>query len=441
LRSLEDQDVDHVDILAGDATEATADFLAFVEPDDELEPGSLAAVAERLAGIPDADVLYTDEDRIDEHGALAFPRFKPGWSPDLLLTGDYTGGLLVVRRSLYERTGGWGWDLALRATEGARAVVHLPLVAYHRRREPASNVSALSSALVRRGEDALVEDGLTPGTFRVRRPVRGEPLVSIVVPFQDGAELLRRCLASLDHGGWDRWEALLVDNLSWEPATAALLQGLDQPRFRHLVHATAFNWAAINNEAARQAAGTYLLFLNADVAGTAPGWLRALLEEAQRPEVGPVGARLLYPDGTIQHAGVVLGLGGGVAWHAFCGCPSAQGGYLDQAKVVRNCSAVTGACLMVRRDVFDALGGFDESLAVAYNDVDFCLRAWQRGYRVVYTPFAELVHAESAFRGGIEPGTAAETIMTERWGDLVRADPFFNPNLDPMRSEFALRSS
>src|SRR5581483_6183600 len=207
----------------------------------------------------------------------------------------------------------------------------------------------------------------------------------------------RRCLRSLEEkAGYGRWEAILVDNRSWDPGTRAILARSDgDPRVKILTYPAPFNWAAINNFAARESAGSHLLFMNADVEGRSEGWMAAMLEHAQRPEVGAVGARLLYPNGQVQHAGVVMGLGGGVAWHAFCYCPEASGGYFDQAKVIRNYIAVTGACMMVRYDIFERLGGFGEDLPVAYNDVDFCLRLHDHGYRVVYTPYAELIHDES----------------------------------------------
>jgi GT2 family glycosyltransferase len=196
-----------------------------------------------------------------------------------------------------------------------------------------------------------------------------------------------------------------------------------------------FNWAAINNYAARHGNGDHFLFMNADVEGRGDGWMVAMLEHAQRPDVGAVGARLLYPSGHVQHAGVVMGLGGGVAWHVFCYGPEQSSGYFDQAKVIRNYSAVTGACMMVRYEVFSRLGGFAEDLAVAYNDIDFCLRLQVHGYRVVYTPYAELIHDESYARGRIPPDPYAVELMADRWGDRIRSDPYFNPNLDLQRPE------
>lgn len=440
-----------------EADSSLADFVGVIGAGDVVDASALNEIVVTLAEHPEIDVLYTDEDLVEANGQRSGPAFKPDWSPELLLSSPYVGRLMIVRRTLAEAVGGWTagpagaeeYDLALRATEGARQVFHLPRIACSRRAETLATrdsraargpaTTAVQAALRRRGDVGEVGPGLIPGTVRVQRQILGEPLVSVVIPFQDGAELLRRAIEGLrSKAGYERFEVLLVDNLSWEPGTKALLaRFVKDERFRVVPYPEVFNWARLNNFAVRQAAGDHVLFLNADVAGRSDGWLAAMLEHSQRPEVGAVGARLLYPDGRVQHAGVVLGLGEGVAWHAGCFCPGDRPGYLGHTKVVRDVSAVTGACLMVRRDVFDQLGGFDETLAVAYNDVDFCLRARERGYRVLYTPLAELVHAESAWRGGIAPEGAAIEAMRHRWGASA-SDPFFNPNLDRRRAEFAL---
>jgi GT2 family glycosyltransferase len=443
---------------SADAWNAAADsapgaFLAFLETGDELEPGILDDVALALHADPEIDVLYTDSDVLTGGGRRIRPFFKPGWAPDQLLSHLYVGRLLVVRRALFEELGGFRaefetgaeYDFVLRATERARRVVRLPIVGYHRRAEPSPAgdqgvIPALEDALRRRGEPGAVEPGLCPGTYRIRRPIRGDPVVSVIVPFHNGAEHLRRCLRSLQEtAGHERWEALLVDNRSWDPNTRALLTRFEADRrIRTLSYPGRFNWAAINNFAVKQSTGAHLLFMNADVEGRTDGWMTAMLEHSQRPEVGAVGARLLYPNGSVQHAGVVMGLGGGVAWHAFCYCPEGESGYFDQAKVIRNYSAVTGACMMVRYEVFERLGGFGEDLPVAYNDVDFCLRLHEHAYRVVYTPYAELLHDESYSRGRMPPDHYAVETMTQRWGDHIRSDPYYNPNLDLHRPEAAL---
>ena len=433
-------------------------FLAFLGPHDELTPTALAVVAEALAADPEIDVLYTDEDEVDDQGTRRRPRFKPDWSPDLLLSTMYVGQLLVVRRRLIEEVGGLRpelagseyFDLALRVTERARRIEHVAQVCFHRRAGPdayggtgrdraGTDRAALESALRRRGEQAAVEPGLCDGTHRVRRAIVSAPLVSILVPFRDGSELLRKCIASLHRtSGYDRWELVLIDNQSWEPETVAMLRRLESdPKCRVVAFPHPYNWSALNNFGAAQANGELLLFLNSDVEGRSEGWLAAMVEHAQSPDVGAVGARLLYADGRVQHAGVVIDLARTVSWHAFWKCPGDGDGYLGYAKTIRNYSAVTGACMLVRRDVFDAVGGMDETLAICFNDVELCLRMRAAGKRVVYTPFAELFHYESSTRG-VALEQEEIDMMRRRWGDVITDDPYFNPNLDRNRSEFSL---
>jgi GT2 family glycosyltransferase/2-polyprenyl-3-methyl-5-hydroxy-6-metoxy-1,4-benzoquinol methylase len=444
------------------ASLARSEFLAFLDQDDELEPGALAEVVEALDRDPEIDVLYTDEDKLTEKGVRVEPFFKSDWSPDQLLSHMYIGHLFVLRRSLFERVGrlrsrfdgSQDYDLALRATEQARQVLHLQTVAYHWRKTPESTAmdygfkpgadlaarDALLEAMQRRQVDATVESGIEESTFRVRRALTGTPLVSVIVPFHNGGDLLQQCVRSLQEtAGYANWEAILVDNRSWEPETRAVVNRLvADPRCRVVSYPHDFNWAALNNFAAEHAEGDHLLFLNVDVVGTRQGWLSAMVEQSQRPEVGVVGARLLYPDGRIQHAGVIMGLGGGVAGHAFCYCPPDRIGYYFQDRIIRNYSAVTGACMMVPRPAFEASNGFDEDLTIAYNDIDFCLRLREKGYLVVYTPFAELIHEESAARGRSSCELGETNIMFRRWGGIIRRDPYFNPNLDARRHEFAL---
>jgi GT2 family glycosyltransferase len=262
--------------------------------------------------------------------------------------------------------------------------------------------------------------------------------VSIVVPFRDEADLLAACVASVERtAGWEPRELVLVDNRSWQPETLALERRLRGAGRTLLAYDAEFNWSALNNWAAARSGGELLLFLNDDVEGLSSGWLAAMVEHALRAEVGAVGARLLYPGGGVQHAGVFLGARGG-AGHAFRHCPVGSAGYLGLAKVVRNWSAVTGACLLTSRAVFEEVGGFDERLPLAFNDVDYCLRLRDRGYRIVYTPFAELWHDESLTRG--MSSTAAEAAeVRRRWAGVVDDDPHYHPALSRRREDFSLR--
>jgi GT2 family glycosyltransferase len=273
----------------------------------------------------------------------------------------------------------------------------------------------------------------------VRRAIRGRPAVSVIIPFRDEARLLERCLRSIhEFAGYEPWEALLVDNGSWEPETKAVLRHLaGDAKCRLLSYPGAFNWSAINNQAVRQSRGDLLLFLNNDIESFERGWLAAMVEHAARAEIGAVGARLLYPNGMVQHAGVMLHPEG-FARHPFRFLPGEAPGYFGMAKLIRNCTAVTGACMMVRRGVFEELGGFDESLPVDFNDVDFCLRALERGYRIVYTPYAALTHHESLTRGlSCEPSHA--DAMRRRWAGRIESERYVSPNL-PWRAAHATLS-
>jgi GT2 family glycosyltransferase len=436
---------------------SSGSFVAFLDQDDLVAPRAVSALRTALEANPDADVVYSDEDKVDHNGLRYDPLFKPEWSPDLLLSFAYTCHLTYVRRTVIDAIGGLrgefdgsqDYDLALRATEVARSIVHLPDVLYHWRATPTSTASgaaakpwafeagerAVADAIARRGEPGeVVSDPRFPGRYHVRRAITGSPTVSVIIPFRDEPSLLALCASSIRHDpGYEHMELLLVDNGSELPETRALLERLgSEPDVRIIDAPGPFNWAAINNAAARQATGDVLLFLNNDIEARQGGWLHAMLGHALRPDVGAVGARLLYPDGTIQHAGVVLGLGG-IAGHVLRGLPGDRPGYNSMAIVTRESSVLTGACLMVRKDVFFEVGGFDEQLAVAFNDVDFSLKLREHGYRLVYTPLAELVHYESKSRGHTDDKFESERILG-RWSNALRAgDPYLNIHLSHWR--------
>jgi GT2 family glycosyltransferase len=440
---------------------ASGDYIAFMDHDDELTIDALAEVAITLGQEPTADVLYTDEDKIDEENRRYAPYFKPGWSPDYLLTCAYTGHLSVVRRRLVDEVGGLrtefdgsqDHDLMMRVTERAARIVHVPKILYHWRAiagsaagsseaKPwahAAGYEAVRDTLVRRGEEGEVLPGAFAGARRIKRAIAGSPLVSIIIPFRDGGALLDQCIRSIDEkAGYDRRELVLVDNGSWEPETLALVAALEERDDTRVIRdPSPFNWSRLNNTAAHDAEGDLLLFLNNDIEARNDGWLAAMVEHGQRPEVGAVGARLVYPNGCVQHAGLIIGMGG-IAGHAFRYCPPPYPAYFGMAMVVRNYSAITGACMLVRRQIFEELGGFDDDLAVAYNDVDFCLRLRDSGYLITYTPYAELVHHESLTRGLGSDGDEDAAVL-DRWRKVFEAgDPYFNPNLSLLHSEFRL---
>lgn len=435
--------------------ESSCPALMCMDPGDELEPD---AVAQLSAALLDADVAYADEDRVAPDGLACTPVLKPAWSPELLLSWAYIGRPVALRVAPLVAAGGilpvkgdWEHDLLLRVTERTQRVAHVAAVLCHRHghaagtsRDAADGAddpqpAAVVAALRRRGEAADVERGPLPATWTIRRRVQRRPSVSAIVPFKDSTTLLRACVDSMLSTASDvDLELVLVDNGSSEPETATLVDRL-------AVHADVvvrrdaqpFNWAAINNGAAAASHGEVLLFVNDDVRALDVGWLGLLAAQALRPEIGAAGARLLYPDGHVQHAGVVLGLAG-ASGHVLAGLGSEHPGYLGMAVLSRDVTAVTGACMATRRQVFEQLGGFDEGLGLDFNDIDYCLRARSRGLRIVFEPGAELVHHESPSRGTSGSEETASAFLA-RWGAAVDdGDPFFNPNLSRVDFSAAL---
>ncbi|MGH9028318.1 MAG: glycosyltransferase family 2 protein, partial [Acidimicrobiales bacterium] len=342
-----------------------------------------------------------------------------------------------------EFDGSQDFDVMLRTTERARTIVHIPRLLYHWRAVAGSAAGdtnakpwayraskrVMEDTVRRRGLDATVESTKVPGMYHLRRRVADGPRVVVIIPFRDQAAMTARCLSSLSVSpGYENFEVLLVDNGSTEPEAIALVDRARRRSIRVLDHPGEFNWSVINNVAAGESDADLLLFMNNDIEATGSGWMKALVELAQVPEVGAVGAKLVFPDGILQHGGIVVGMGG-IAGHLFCGMPPGGIGYLGWAQVIRPCSAVTGACMMTRKEVFDELGGFDEELEVAFNDVDYCMRLNDSGYRVLYTPLAELVHDESVTRG-LSGYVHDVNHFLRKWSrDRLRRDPFYNPNL------------
>jgi GT2 family glycosyltransferase len=426
---------------------ATGEFVGFLDHDDELKPNALFEVVRLLNADRTLDFIYSDEDKKEPDGTLVDPFFKPDWSPDLLMTVNYVTHFAVYRKELVERVGrlrpgydgSQDHDLALRVTEVTDRIGHVPLPLYTWRKVPGSAAAspeakpwayqagtlALKDSLRRRGLEADVRPGLWKGSYRVQHRIPDEPRVEIIIPTRDRLELLQRAIESIEAlSTYRNYEILVVDNDSRDPST---LEYLGTFKGRVLHYPGPFNFARMMNAAAREARSEMLLFLNNDTEVITPGWIEALLEYAQQPKVGAVGARLLYPAGHVQHEGIIMGLGGGTAGNVD------HGGYFSLGKSVLNATAVTAACMMSRAGVFLEVGGFEERLTVAFNDVDYCLRVGEAGYRIVYTPYAELYHYESASRGTLHP-TDDEQFFRDRWGCPGEfRDPYFNPNLDPYR--------
>ena len=441
---------------------ARGDVIAFVTAGDALAPEALFEVVKRFNENPTTEIVYSDQDFIDAAGKRSDPFFKPEWDPELLLSTNILGPFTAARRSLVERAGGlrseFGagqpYDLMLRASEQTTGIDHVPQVLCHLAPRETTRDAILSHHAAARDERRAIDDALIrrrrPGCVETLFTTRGprcyttrfrlaqRPLVSIIIPTRDQANLLRTTIDSiLTRTDYDAYEIVVIDNNSADPDALAYLASLQPPCHVHR-WTQRFNYSAINNFGVRVARGEQLLFLNNDVEVIRADWLTALLEYAQFTDVGAVGAKLLYTDGTIQHAGVVLNVGG-VAQHAFRCTAKEVPGVPRLAELPRNCSAVTGACMMVPRRVFDEIGGFDETLRVVLNDIDLCLRIRERNYEVVYTPHALLYHHEGASRGRLHP-PEDEKHFVARWAaQLERVDPFYNPNLSDTREDWSLK--
>ena len=461
----------HISEASNSALELVdAPWVALLDHDDVLTPDALLAVAGEIAAHPDAQFIYSDEDKLDDAGVRNTPFFKPDFSPELLRAQNYLNHLSVHRTQNVRDAGGWrkgfegsqDYDLNLRTLERLppSAVRHIPRVLYHWRAVAGSTALAIGEKdyavvaglrALREHVDRMEWDataGMVPGLpfYRVRYHLpEPAPLVSVIIPTRDRADLLGACVDSmLAHTDHPNFEILIADNGSVEPATFALFARLTaDPRVRVVETPGPFNYSRINNEAVAQSRGELVCLLNNDIEVITPGWLSEMAGWALQPRIGCVGAKLYYPNDTIQHAGVTLGLGG-VAGHPHKHRARADLGYFGRAAVHHDVSAVTAACLLIRREVWDELGGLDERLSVAFNDVDFCLRVREAGYRNIFTPFAELYHHESPSRGeDVAPEKRARFVaevefMHETWAWAMKLDPFYSPSLTRERDDYSL---
>ncbi len=447
---------------------ANGELVGFLDHDDLLAPFALFEIVRRLQFNSPVDVIYSDEDKIDENGKRFDPFFKPDFSPDYLRTVNYMPHFLAIRKPLGDQIGWFregydgaqDYDLILRAVEKAKSVMHIPLVLYHWRAWTASTASGsgakpyanasgkktLQEHLDRIGLPAQVGNGFTPTLYREHYQLPGTPTISIIIPSHDHAADLETCINSiLQKTNYSNFEIILVENGSKQPETFELYEKLaHDPRIHILKWDEPFNFSRLNNWAASQASGEVILFLNNDIQVINGDWLEEMLQYAIRPDVGAVGAKLYYPDDSIQHAGIIVGLGG-VAGHSHKHYPGQHVGYFHRLVSVQNISAVTAACMMVRKEVFQEVNGFDEKFILAFGDVDLCLRIMQKGYLNVWTPYAELHHYESKTRGYENTPERRKRFRKEveyfkqRWSDFLhKGDPYYNPNLTLDREDYSL---
>ncbi len=453
---------------------ATGGYIVLLDHDDTLAPHALFANASALQKFPAAQLLYSDEDKLGPEGERCDPFFKPDWSPDLLYSQNYIAHLSVYARQLVNAVGGFregyegsqDYDLVLRCTAAIgnpEHIVHIPMVLYHWRMSENSTASGhdqkqyATEAARKALQDHFSVSGTgvrvsitAPGVYRHHWPLPEPlPLVSLIIPTRDGYEHLKTCIESiLGKTDYHNYEILIVDNQTTCPRTLDLMAEFSEStagKVRVLRYDKPFNYSAINNHAAAHARGSVLGLVNNDVEVINPDWLSEMVCHAVRPDIGCVGAKLYYADGSLQHAGVVLGIGG-VAGHSHKYFPGAASGYFSRLRAVHNVSAVTGAVLLVEKKLFEQLGGLDEGLEVAFNDVDFCLRVSKTGVRNLWTPFAELYHHESKTRGCDDtPEKRARferevDFMKDRWGDFLLSDPYYNINLTLLDESYSLGS-
>ncbi len=453
----------HICAASNSALElAAGEFVALLDHDDIVPAHALLMVARYIDANPGARMLYSDEDKLDSHCLRTTPYFKPDWNPVLFLTQNMFSHLGVFETALVRQVGGFrigfegsqDYDLALRclAVASADAVVHIPHVLYHWRITPVSTAGSASNkpyalqAAVRAVNEHLQQTGIAAsveplfgdsGLLRVQYSTPWPlPKVSIIIPTRDGLALVRQCIDSiLQKTTYRNFEIIVVDNGSVEAETLDYFREIvTDARVRVLRDESPFNFSALNNGAAAQATGDYLCLLNNDIEVISPDWLNEMVAIASQPGNGAVGAALWYPNNTLQHGGVLIGLGG-IAGHMHHSLQRGSLGYFNRAVAVQNLSAVTAACLVIRRSIYEEVGGLNEELAVAFNDIDFCLRVREAGYKNVWTPFAELYHHESATRGSDMSSEKYQRFlkeirwMEERWAGHFELDPAYNPNL------------
>ena len=448
------------------AANASGEFIALLDHDDLLHKHALFEVVNFLKAHPQIDMVYSDEDKLNKDGLFTEPYFKSDFNEALFLSNNYLNHFTVIRKAIFQKVKGFrkgyegsqDYDLFLRIFSVTKNIGHIPKVLYHWRKVPGSTAEnyqaksypeqasekALNDFLKREKIDGTVEKGFYPGSFRIKSKIKHNHKVSIIIPFKDQVELLKKCLKSLHKTiGHLNHEIILVNNQSEEQNTIDFLAKTTS--YKVINYDDIFNYSAINNAAAKEATGDILLFLNNDIEAIEKGWFEAMLEHFEKEEVGAVGAKLSYPDFTLQHAGVILGING-VASHGHKHLPSNSPGYFMRANTIQYLSACTAACLMVRKSIFEKVNGFDaDNLKIAFNDIDLCLKIRALDFKIVYTPFAHLIHHESKSRGFEDSPEKIRrfeneiAFMQKKWGKTLKDDPYYNPNLTLHKEDFSLK--
>ncbi len=463
----------HISKATNSAIElATGDYCVLMDQDDILRENALYEIAKLLNRSPDAELIYSDEDKIDENGIHSEPHFKPDWSPESLLSRNYLGHVCAFKTFALREIGGYregyegsqDYDLALRFTEKYNKILHIPEVLYHWRSHTQSAAyhetakpyayraaqRALTEALHRRGWDSKIDFLEGFRGYKVWTELKDpNELVSIIIPTKNKQDYLKQCVDSIiNKSTYKNFEIILVDNNSDEKEFFTLVDEWKKQHkfvFKYVQENAPFNFSYLINKGRKAASGKYLVLLNNDTEIITPEWMEGLIGQVQRPEIGVAGCKLLYENDTIQHAGVIVGLGG-VAAHVFTTMDRDGPGYFNYINLLNNYSALTAACFMVRTEVFDKVNGFDEKFVVEYNDVDFCLKVVEAGYRNVYVPHVELYHYESISRGhplanpkSIKRHEKEMNMLYKKWPKFTENDPCYNPNLTRGLDNFSIK--
>jgi len=462
----------HISRTSNSALElATGEYIVFLDHDDTLAPNALYEIAKKLNENRELKFIYTDEDKIDENGNRYEPHFKSGWNPDMFLSQNYICHLTCIKKDIVDKVGGFrigyegsqDYDLFLRCISliDDSQIDRVEKILYHWRAIKGSTAldsnakdythdagyNALVDYVSKIDKEIKVEDGKVPNTYKVVYPIKTSPLVSILIPTRDGYDILYKCVESiLEKTTYENYEILILDNETTCDKTLNYFEELEKKHnIKVLKYPYAFNYSAINNFGVKYAKGEILALVNNDIEVISPNWLTEMVSHAIRSDVGAVGSMLYYSNDTIQHAGVVLGIGG-VAGHSHKYFQRGDYGYFSRLQIVQNYSAVTGACLVVEKKLYEEVNGLNEvDLKVAFNDVDFCLKLLEKGYRNVWTPYAELYHHESISRGSEDTPEKKKRFkqeiayMQNRWKKYLKKDNFYNKNLTLKHENFGLK--
>ncbi len=458
--------------IAGNMNEAlniaSGEFTGFLDHDDELHPSALYEIVKLLNTNRELDFIYTDEDKISIKGKRFSPHFKTDWSPDLLRSSNYICHFAVIRKTIIDSIGGFSpeyegsqdYDIFLRISEITDRIAHIPKVLYHWRVHKTSVAGnaktkmyaydsakkALSSHLQRLGLEGTVDFTNSLGYYRIKYAINTYPPVSIIIPNKDNPGMLKKCINSvLNKSTYQNYKIVIVENQSVEKEVFDYYKELKKiSKIKIINYNKTFNFSSINNYAVSQTDTEYLIFLNNDTEVISPEWIESMLEFAQRKDVGAIGAKLYYKNNRIQHGGIIIWQNGILA-HAFKNVHKKNIGDMARAAIIQNYSAVTAACMMTKKSIFDKVGGFDDSFAFSYNDVDYCLKIRELGYLIVWTPYAELYHYESKSRGYDTTEAKKDRhnkewmLLRTKWKSIFEnGDPYYNPNLSIQKEDFSL---